>query len=425
LCQFRRKQKPEINDAKPQIKGNLMTTAQATSNPTGDLGMAHLGQIIAVASGKGGVGKSTVSTNLALALAAQGAVVGLVDADLYGPSVPGMLGIETGKAPTMSPAGKVIPAIAHGIKVMSMGMLTDDDKPAILRGPMVTKYLRMFILEVEWGKLDYLILDLPPGTGDTQLTLAQAFPLTGAVVVSTPQDVSLKIARRGIRMMEQVKVPILGIVENMSGFTCPTCHEVTHIFHQGGGAKIAESLDVPFLGAIPLDPAIVDCGDEGRPLVIAHPDAPASAVYREIAATLSGRLKAAAGIPTPFDWQWADDASKPKHSAAPAHTGGGAEVPVMLDRRDGRTLILRWQDGHDQQIDVRDLRLACRCAACIDEMSGRAVLVPSTVPLNIMPTRIWSLGNYAIGVSFSDGHSSGIYTFGHLRAMLAAEVEDV
>lgn len=402
-----------------------MTTAQATSSKTGDLGMAHLGQIIAVASGKGGVGKSTVSTNLALALAAQGSAVGLVDADLYGPSVPGMLGIETGKAPTMSPAGKVIPAIAHGIKVISMGMLTDDDKPAILRGPMVSKYLRMFILEVEWGKLDYLILDLPPGTGDTQLTLAQSFPLTGAVVVSTPQDVSLKIARRGIRMMEQVKVPILGIVENMSGFTCPSCNEVTHIFHQGGGAKIAASLDVPFLGAIPLDPAIVDCGDEGRPLVIAHPDAPAAAAYRDIAAILSGRERDAAGIPTPFDWHWDDDASKPKPSVHAAHAGGAAEVPVALDRRDGRTLALHWQDGHDQQIDVRDLRLACRCAACVDEMSGRAVLVPAIVPLNIAPTRIWSLGNYAIGVSFSDGHSSGIYTFGHLRAMVAAEVEDV
>ncbi len=402
-----------------------MTAARMASSEPGDLGMAQFGQIIAVASGKGGVGKSTVSTNLALALAAQGTAVGLVDADLYGPSVPGMLGIEAGKAPMMTPSGKVIPALAHGIKVISMGMLTDDDKPAILRGPMVSKYLRMFILGAEWGKLDYLILDLPPGTGDTQLTLAQSFPLTGAIVVSTPQDVSLKIARRGIRMMQQVKVPILGIVENMSGFTCPSCSEVTHIFHQGGGVKMAASLGVPFLGAIPLDPAIVDCGDEGRPLVIAHPGAPAAAVYRDIAAILSGRVHGAVGIPTPFDWHWADGTSMPKPSAQAAHGGGAAEVPIVLDRRDGRTLIVHWQDGHDQQIDVRDLRLACRCAACVDEMSGRAVLDPPTVPLNIVPTRIWSVGNYAIGVSFSDGHRSGIYTFGHLRSMLTAEAEDV
>ena len=403
----------------------MMKAEQATTSESGDLGMAHLGQIIAVASGKGGVGKSTVSTNLALALATQGASVGLVDADLYGPSVPGMLGIKAGRAPTMSPSGKVIPAQAYGIKVISMGMLTDDDKPAILRGPMVSKYLRMFILGAEWGTLDFLILDLPPGTGDTQLTLAQSFPLTGAIVVSTPQDVSLKIARRGIRMMQQVKVPILGIVENMSGFTCPSCRVGTHIFHQGGGVKIAASLGIPFLGAIPLDPAIVDCGDEGRPLVIAHPDAPAAAVYRDIAAILSGRVHAEAGIPTPFDWRWADDTSKPKPSAYAAYADGAAEVPIALDRRDDRTLVLRWQDGNDQQIDIRNLRLACRCAACVDEMNGRAVLDPATVPLNIVPTRIRSLGNYAIGVSFSDGHQSGIYTFGHLRSMVTAEVEDV
>lgn len=402
-----------------------MTPAEMTSRTPDGPGLGHLGQIIAVASGKGGVGKSTVSTNLALALAAQGAAVGLVDADLYGPSVPGMLGIKTGKAPTMSPAGKVIPALAHGIKVISMGMLTDDDKPAILRGPMVSKYLRMFILEVDWGKLDYLILDLPPGTGDTQLTLAQSFPLTGAVVVSTPQDVSLKIARRGIRMMEQVKVPILGVVENMSGFTCPCCGEVTHIFHQGGGVKIAASLVVPFLGAVPLDPAIVDCGDEGRPLVIAHPNTPAAQAYRDIAATLSGRPLSMSGMPTPFDWHWADDASTPKTATATGHAGGAKEVPMALEHRDSRSLAVWWQDGFEQTIDVRDLRLACRCAACVDEMSGRAVLDPATVPLNILPTRIWSLGNYAIGVSFSDGHSSGIYTFSQLRSMIAAEVEDV
>ncbi|MBT4921960.1 MAG: P-loop NTPase [Rickettsiales bacterium] len=400
-------------------------TMQTKSSESIDIRIARLGQIIAVASGKGGVGKSTVSTNLALALAAKGAAVGLVDADLYGPSVPGMLGIETGKAPAMSPSGQVIPAQAHGIKVISMGMLTDDDKPAILRGPMVSKYLRMFILEVDWGKLDYLILDLPPGTGDTQLTLAQSFPLTGAVVVSTPQDVSLKIARRGIRMMEQVKVPILGIIENMSGFTCPSCHEITHIFHQGGGAKIAGSIGVPFLGAIPLDPMIVDCGDEGSPLVTAHPDAPASAVYRDIAETLSRRAHAVSGIPTPFDWHWANDTSKPKASDHPANVNGMADVLVALDRRDDRTLLLHWQDGYDQQIDMRDLRLSCRCAACVDEMSGRPTLDPTTVPLNIVPTRIWSLGNYAIGVSFSDGHQSGIYTFIYLRGMLDAEVEDV
>lgn len=389
-------------------------------------GLSDLGQIIAVASGKGGVGKSTVSTNLALALAAQGAAVGIVDADLYGPSVPGMLGIDTRRPPAMSPAHKVIPAEAHGIKVISMGMLTGDDNPAILRGPMVTKYLRMFMIEVAWGKLDYLLLDLPPGTGDTQLTLAQSFPLSGAIVVTTPQDVSLRIARRGARMMEQVKVPILGIIENMSGFTCPSCGAVTHVFHQGGGARFASSLGVPFLGSVPLDPAIVDCGDEGRPLVIAHPDAPAARAYHDIASALAGKeAQPLAGLATPFDWHWTDDRGKPPAAAPATPPRGAAEVAVALDRRGSRTLMIRWQDGHEQEIDLRDLRLACRCAACVDETTGQARLDPATVPIDVTPTRMWSVGNYALGISFSDGHQSGIYSFAHLRGMAPAEAEDV
>ena len=223
-------------------------------------------RMIAISSGKGGVGKSTVTANIAVAMADAGLSVGVVDADVYGPSIPRMLGAPTGK-PAMSPDQRIVPAEAHGVKVISMAMLTDDDAPAILRGPMVSKYLQMFVRQVDWGALDVLLLDLPPGTGDIQLTLAQAFPLSGAVVVSTPQDVSLKIARRGLRMMEQVSVPVLGVIENMSGFTCPGCGAVTHIFHQGGGEAIARELGVAFLGKVPLDPDVVDCGDEGRPVV--------------------------------------------------------------------------------------------------------------------------------------------------------------
>src|SRR6056297_3535481 len=249
-------------------------------------------RMIAISSGKGGVGKSTVTANIAVAMADAGLRVGVVDADIYGPSIPGMLGITSGK-PAMSPEQKIIPAEAHGVKVMSMAMLSDDDSPAILRGPMVTKYLQMFIRQVDWGALDVLLLDLPPGTGDIQLTLAQAFPLSGAVVVSTPQDVSLKIARRGVRMMEQVNVPILGVIENMSGFTCPDCGTVTHIFHEGGGEAIAQDLGVEFLGNVPLDPTVVDCGDDGRPLVRAVPDSPATA--RESRRPSHGRLPMARG----------------------------------------------------------------------------------------------------------------------------------
>ena len=394
------------------------------SPPTGasKAPLAHLGRMIAIASGKGGVGKSTVTANLAVLLAQRGLRVGLVDADLYGPSIPGMLGIPGDRAPEMSSDNKVIPAQAHGVKVMSMGMLTGDDKPAILRGPMVTKYLHMFVNQVAWGELDILLLDLPPGTGDTQLTLAQSFPLTGAVIVSTPQDVSLKIARRGLRMLQQVNVPILGIIENMSGFTCPSCGEVTDIFHQGGAQKIAASLDIPFLGAIPLDPAIVDCGDSGAPLVVAAPDSPAGRAYAGIADVLAADMGQAAGLQVPFDWNVADGTGKPA-PAAPTRNSA-SDRPMALDY-DATGLTVRWSDDSVQTLDPRDLRLSCRCAACRDEVTGKPLLNPASVPLEIVPTRIWSVGNYALGIAFSDGHRSGIYTFGALRGMESAEAEDV
>lgn len=378
-------------------------------------------RMIAISSGKGGVGKSTVTANIAVAMAEAGLAVGVVDADIYGPSIPGMLGIA-GDKPAMTPEGKVIPAEAHGVKVISMAMLTDDDKPAILRGPMVTKYLQMFVRQVDWGALDVLLLDLPPGTGDIQLTLAQAFPLAGAVVVSTPQDVSLKIARRGLRMMEQVNVPILGIVENMSGFTCPSCGTLTHIFHQGGGEAIAQELGVPFLGKVPLDPAVVDCGDDGIPLIMAAPCSPAAVAYRQIAASLARAGCGSGGISTPFAWTLADGTGKP--APAPATPDGPTDRLRALDD-DAAGLALCWADGHQQRLSSRDLRLACACAQCRDEMSGAQLLAPDRVPLDIRITRIWSVGNYALGMAFSDGHDTGIYTFKSLRTMRSTELEDV
>lgn len=381
----------------------------------------HAPRMIAISSGKGGVGKSTVTANVAVALAEMGLSVGVVDADIYGPSIPRMLGAAT-TPPAMSPDQKVIPAEAQGIKIISMAMLSDDDSPAILRGPMVTKYLQMFVRQVDWGQLDILLLDLPPGTGDIQLTLAQAFPLSGAVVVSTPQDVSLKIARRGLRMLEQVNVPILGVIENMSGFTCPSCGTVTHIFHQGGGEAIAQELGVPFLGKVPLDPSVVDCGDEGRPLVRAHPDSPAAAAYRQIAATLAGSGGPAQGIATPFAWTLAEDSGKP--APANASPGGTADRLAALDH-DATGLALRWCDGTEQHLSDRDLRLACQCAQCRDEVSGKRLLDPGTVALDLALTRVWSVGNYALGLAFSDGHASGIYPFAALRALRGTELEDV
>jgi ATP-binding protein involved in chromosome partitioning len=378
-------------------------------------GIRHL---IAVASGKGGVGKSTVSVNLALALQQVGGRIGLMDADVFGPSIPGMLGLPTGQQPEATPDRKLVPPERHGLKTISMGMLREDDDPAILRGPMVGKYLSLFVGSVQWGQLDALILDLPPGTGDTQLTLAQSFPLSGAVIVTTPQDVSLKVARRGLRMFETLHVPILGIIENMSTFTCPHCGRDTDIFRHDGGERMSQELGVPFLGAIPLDADIVTGGDEGRPIVVDKPNSVAAQAYRAIAAGLADGLE---GLPTSalraFAWTWETDEGEPAWVETAIRPSGSRTTPVGFRRRDARTLSVLWQDGRRDDFDVRDLRLACHCAVCVEETSGRALLDPKSVRPDIAPREISSVGNYAIRFSWNDGHSTGIYSFEHLRAL--------
>lgn len=391
--------------------------------------MPGIRHIIAVGSGKGGVGKSTVSVNLALALQQLGARVGLVDADILGPSIPGMLGIETDEPPLMTPDGKMIPAQQHGLKVVSMAMFTGDDNPAVLRGPMVGKYLNMFIGGVQWGSLDYLILDLPPGTGDTQLTLAQSMPLSGVVIVTTPQAVSLKIARRGLRMFEKVQVNILGIIENMRTFTCPHCGENTDIFSHGGGEQMSQDLDVPFLGALPLDIDVVTSGDEGRPIVADQPTSVSAKVYASIATALVTQLHEAVTVLKPFVWKWDSDEGAPGWMEDAARPAGSKKTPIGFLRRDPRTLSILWEDGHRDDFDVRDLRLACHCALCIEEMSGRKLLDPKTIRSDVSPRQIVSVGNYAISFDWNDGHNSGIYSFNDLRALgahaAARSVENV
>jgi ATP-binding protein involved in chromosome partitioning len=385
--------------------------------------------VIAVGSGKGGVGKSTVSVNLAAALAATGASVGLLDADILGPSIPGMLGLPGGTPPPSTPAGKAVPPVAHGIRVMSMGFLTGDDAPAVLRGPLVSKYLQMFLGAVEWGPLDYLVLDLPPGTGDTQLTLAQSVPLSGAVIVTTPQDVSLRIARRGLRMFEKVQVPILGVIENMSSFTCPHCGKETDVFRRGGGERLSRELGVPFLGAIPLSADVVETGDSGRPIVVARPDSAPALAYRAIATELAARVAglAAPGL-RPFVWNWRDGSGAPPWPATPPQ-GGARTTPAGLRRRDARTLTVCWADGAVHDIDVRDIRLGCRCALCVEEVTGRPLLDPATVPADVAPATLTSVGNYALAVAWSDGHNSGLDPWARLRDLgersAARPVEDV
>jgi ATP-binding protein involved in chromosome partitioning len=398
--------------------GTHQAGAPGASPQTSPEKLPGIRHIVAIGSGKGGVGKSTVSVNLALVLQRLGGRIGLVDADVLGPSIPGMLGIPTGRRPAATPDGKVIPAERHGVKIMSMGMFTDEDTPAVLRGPMVGKYLRMLIGGVQWGHLDYLILDLPPGTGDTQLTLAQSLTLSGTVIVTTPQDVSLKIARRGLRMFEKVHVPILGIVENMSTFTCPHCGKSTDIFRRGGGERMSRQLGVPFLGAIPLDADVVTGGDEGRPIVVDKPKSVTAQAYAAIAAALAEQLHAApATVLKSFVWRWDSNEGEPSWMESVVRPSGSRTMAIGIRRRDARTLSVLWEDGHRDDFDVRDLRLACHCALCIEEMSGRKLLDPKTVRPDVSPRTISSIGNYAIGIDWNDGHNSGIYSFDHLRSL--------
>jgi ATP-binding protein involved in chromosome partitioning len=243
--------------------------------------------IIAVSSGKGGVGKSTVAVNLACALNLDGARVGLIDCDVYGPNVPIMLGL---KGQPMADGGRIVPLEAHGLKVMSMGFLTDDDTPLIWRGPMLHSVIQQFLYQVNWGELDYLVADLPPGTGDVQLTMIQSVPLAGGVVVTTPQDVALSDARKGIMMFKQVNVAVLGIVENMSYFLCPHCGERSEIFSHGGGERTSERYQVPFLGRIPLETGIRRGGDAGTPVVVGDPLGAAGSAFRDMARVLAARI---------------------------------------------------------------------------------------------------------------------------------------
>ena len=263
-----------------------MTTTAETPKPFGGekeilTGVSH---IIAISSGKGGVGKSTVTTNLACALAASGARVGLMDADIYGPSIPTMMGIQ--QQPFVENK-KMIPIKAHGIHLMSIGFLVDDKQAMIWRGPMLQGAVRQFLTDVEWGELDYLLIDLPPGTGDVQLTITQNVPLSGAVVVTTPQNVALADARRGVALFEKMETKVLGIIENMSHYICPSCGHQDAIFGVGGGERFSTESDVPFLGQIPLEPAVREAGDDGTPVVIAAPDSASAKAFMALAGAVA------------------------------------------------------------------------------------------------------------------------------------------
>ena len=268
-----------------EIKESEQIRRQVTPQPqdqwAGQSLIKGVKQTIAVASGKGGVGKSTVASNLAISLSNLGHSVGLLDCDVYGPSIPTIMG--TSEKPGIGEGRKIIPLEKHGIKLMSLGLLLDDESPVIWRGPIVAKLITQFVDDITWGDIDYLVMDLPPGTGDVQLTLAQKVKLTGAIIVTTPQDLALLDADKGAAMFKQVNAPVLGIVENMSMFHCPHCGEETDIFGSGGGAREALKLKVPFLGKVPIEPVVRISGDEGVPVVINAPESASAKAFMEIA----------------------------------------------------------------------------------------------------------------------------------------------
>ncbi|MBI4398320.1 MAG: P-loop NTPase [Candidatus Omnitrophica bacterium] len=349
--------------------------------------------IVPVASGKGGVGKSTVSANLAIALSRLGAKVGLMDADVYGPSIPILMG--TVEPPKPGPGGRIIPSISHGVKIISTSFFVPKGEAVIWRGPMLTKMVDQFLGAVEWGELDYLIVDLPPGTGDIQLSLCQRIPLTGAVIVSTPQDLAFQVAEKAIFMFKKLNTPILGLVENMSGFVCTSCGHEEEIFGRGGARRYAMAHQIPFLGEIPLATGIRESGDSGKPIVAVSPDSPAAQALIKVAENLAAEISI----------------------QNMGGTASGRPEPKEITQPSKEEVRIVWNDEVESRYASRDLRLACQCAVCVDEVTGHKRLNGQTIPQDVYPVAIEPVGRYAIHFTWSDGHRSGIYTFEHLRAL--------
>jgi ATP-binding protein involved in chromosome partitioning len=300
---------PGVRQVAVEMKANT-AMGRVAAGPAEKL-LPGVRNVVAVASGKGGVGKTTTSVNLALALAETGARVGLLDGDIYGPNVPLMMGIK-GKPDVQGAEGKIVPITSYGVKLISIGFfLGENDQAVIWRGPMVHSAIQQFLKDVAWGELDYLVVDLPPGTGDAPLSLSQLVPLSGVVVVTTPQDVALQDVVKGIAMFQRLEVPIVGIVENMAYFVCPCCNPRADIFGEGGGRRLAERHRNPFLGEVPLHQSVREGGDAGRPVVIAAPDSPQAQAFRQVAGAVAARLsvlafgdeqapKKPAGVPIKF-----------------------------------------------------------------------------------------------------------------------------
>jgi ATP-binding protein involved in chromosome partitioning len=359
--------------------------------------------VIVVGSGKGGVGKSTSAVNLAMALKKLGYSTGLLDADIYGPSVPTMMGKSFPRsAEGTQPATEdnlLIPFDLQGVKVISLGLLIGRDQPTVWRAPMATKMIQQFLLGVKWGDLDYLIVDLPPGTGDIQLTLSQQSNITGAIVVTTPQQVAVEIARKGLLMFKHVGVPVLGLIETMSGFACGECGAVTSIFGEGGAKKLAADDGVPMLGQIPVDAALVRACDEGEPIVLRDPKSPSAVAYMQAASKLVATIESQSSV------------------------DGKDIVPLAVEpmpalaASEGHNLAIYWSDGQKFVYSARDLRFACPCAVCVDEFSGQRKITKDSVVSDVALEKALPVGRYGVNLVWNDKHSTGIYTYKYLREL--------
>ena len=349
--------------------------------------VAGIRHMIAVASGKGGVGKSTTAVNLALGLQAIGLKTGILDADIYGPSQPRLLGLAG--RPQVAHGNTLRPMQAFGLKAMSMGFLVDEGTPIIWRGPMVVSALTQMLRDVEWGELDVLVIDMPPGTGDVQLTMAQQVPLSGAIIVSTPQDLALIDARKGLNMFRRVDVPVLGIIENMSYFICPKCGERSDIFGHGGARMEAEKLGVPFLGGVPLHMEIRATSDEGRPVVASSPESAHAQIYRDIAARAWSGLAESAGARL----------KPPKLEIA----AGGAELSVAFD------------GAKPFALSAEMLRVMSPSAEVQGHSPDQRVTVGRK--RNVKIKELKPVGNYAVRIVFDDGHDTGLYAWSYLQTL--------
>ncbi len=389
--EHRRVQEARAKGATGDGAGPRQAAAPAAPGQRQMEGIPGVKHVIAVASGKGGVGKSTVAVNLALGLQAIGLKVGVVDADIYGPSQPRLLGIS-GKPQVAH--GKVIkPMEGWGLKVMSMGFLVDEGTPVVWRGPMVVSALGQMLRETDWagstGDLDVLVVDMPPGTGDIQLTISQNVPLSGAVIVSTPQDLALIDARKGIAMFKRVEVPILGIVENMSYFLCPSCGTRSDIFGHGGARQEALKLGVPFLGEVPLHMDIRETSDSGQPVTVTAPESVHAGIFRDLAAKVWTEVERAKGTLTP--------------------------PPVLDVSGDGKTLNAAFPDGRTFELSAELLRVMSPSAEVQGHTAAQRVTVPRKKNVKIKDLK--PVGNYATRIGFDDGHNTGLFTWGYLHLL--------